>query len=259
MKLAGLARKLLAVWCTLAGWSTCHADTLTMSLKLDSNTSSFSNGVGGEFMGYSINGVPYKDQANVVQLQDNTFQTFCVEYNESFIEGRTLYAQINEYARFGSGGGTPDPFHPGMMYDLLDDRTAYLFTKFSLGELNNYSYTPGSSRVASAGHLQKAIWYLEQEVAFSSITVQAQQWVAEANAAVAAGGSWYGKGLGNVRVLNLWTDATHQDKYHKAQDQLVFLDLPQQAPPAVPLPSVALGGTGLFMALGLLRRAGRMG
>jgi len=62
-------------------------------------------------------------------------------------------------------------------------------------------------------------------------------------------------GIGNVRILNLWTDATHQDWDHRAQDQLVMVDAPPQI--ATPLPGVATGGLVLMggLALGKRRRA----
>ena len=37
---------------------------------------------------------------------------------------------------------------------------AYLYSQFAAGTLAGYDYTPGSGRVASAGNLQEAIWYL---------------------------------------------------------------------------------------------------
>jgi len=231
------------------------ADTLDITLKLAYDPSHFSNNDGGEFKAYSISGgLPFANQAANVQLAANTFQTFCVEYSEEFNDSQTLYAQINTASRFGGAGGAmPDPAHPGMTFDPLDARTAFLYTKFSHGNLAGYNYTSGAGRSATAGQLQKAIWYLEQEIpSLDAGDTLALSWVSLANTAVAVGGEWDGMGIGNVRILNLWTDATHQDWDHRAQDQLVILDAPPQI--ATPLPGVATGGLALMGGLVLGRR-----
>jgi len=90
--------------------------------------------------------------------------------------------------------------------------------------------------------LQNAIHYIEAESTTSN------SYVALADTAVAEGGEWYGMGLGNVRVMTLWTTLKDPSCYSGyAQDQLILVN-------AVPEPgTLALAGIGMALA-GRLRR-----
>lgn len=158
--------------------------------------------------------------ANLSQSGLQNFRTFCVERRQT--------------ADFDSNGfrvsGLSDRTSTG---NQISAQTAYLYTRFMEGTLTGYD---GSA--ASAKDLQKAIWYLEGEA--NSVGGLAEGWVAEANAAVAVGGSWYqqfGNGLGgydglnflgNVRVMQL-EYATARGGFGQgadAQDQLVLVPAP---------------------------------
>ncbi|MBI5863620.1 MAG: hypothetical protein HZB38_03745 [Planctomycetes bacterium] len=181
---------------------------------------------------------------NLTQTSLADFRTFCVERRS--------------YMDFDSRGfnvvGVTDRAMP--QNDQISAQTAYLYSQFRAGTLSNYSY--GGSRTASADELQEAIWRLEGEL--SGANGQAAAWIAEANAAVATGGSWYdqwGNGaggydglnfLGNVRVLNLTWGSSRNGHYagENAQDQLTLIPAPGAA---------LLGAIGLALLRSLKRRA----
>jgi hypothetical protein len=208
------------------------ADTLTASIYLTNNTGptgySYSNG--GEFQAYNIVGLTVAPEA--AAILSGTAQVFCVEYNEEFSPGNQYWVQLDDGAKFD---GVPNGFNS------LTPQAAYLFHRFWTGDLANdahpYDYAPGAGREASAGDLQLALWHLQNEANIPAMTAGAQAWYDEANSVVAAH-QW--SGIGNVRVLHLWTDATDQDFAHRAQDQLV--EIPTPPVPSAPLPSTPLAG-----------------
>lgn len=164
------------------------------------------------------------------------FLTFCVERNEHIAAGHTYDAEINTVADHGGiSGGRPDP---------LDARTAFLYTMFTNGRLDEElagsgvvsTFEYGTAQSGQA--IQDAIWFIEGEL--FSVGSAAQELVALASDAVDRGGSWYGKGIGNVRILNL----TVPGSGGAGQDQLVMIPLP--------IPAV-LGLVGL-LGIGLVSR-----
>lgn len=119
----------------------------------------------------------------------------------------------------------------------LSAQTAYLYTQFRNGDLDQYEYGLGSSdRAETASELQEAIWYLEGQT--DSVDGLAAQWVNDANRAVDLGGSWYaqwgnGQGgydgmsfLGNIRVLNLRNEAHGSILEGSGADVLTMIPAP---------------------------------
>jgi hypothetical protein len=180
------------------------------------------SGNGGEFTlrsdggpGLLLSNSAYAAVARGVGGYAESFQTFCVETGEYVAEPMNITVSTTAVAG-GPGshavyGGTP-------LGDDLDARTAYLYTKFAQGTLAGYNYTAGVGRVASADALQQAIWYIEGEGGSNNA------FVALANDATTGGGStdeWVGKGIGDVRVLNMYTLGGGL-----AQDQLYLIPAP---------------------------------
>ncbi len=159
------------------------------------------------------------------------FLTFCVERNEYIRNNRTYDATINTFANNGGiSGGTPDP---------LDERTAFLYTSFIKGTLSQQLSDFGADSVftyqngASGAAIQDAIWYLEGEK--THVSDAAMDLVQLSEQEIQQGGSWFGNGIGLVRILNLSPEGTTGD----AQDQLTLIPLP------IP---VAMGLVGLIGA-----------
>ena len=156
----------------------------------------------------------------------SSFFSFCVEKLEYFAYNTNLYVQGITTATNNAPGTYPNTSDP------LSYQTAWLFTEYSN---NTYGQT---ATVNNA--MQQAFWYLEDELPQSSLNSLAQTYVSAANAAVVNGYTGYG----NVRVLNVYSNATYTGN---AQDQLVILN-------AVPEPesyALLLAGLGL---LGLVVR-----
>jgi hypothetical protein len=83
------------------------------------------------------------------------FQTFCIEYNEEFMPGTSYDVGISDRAKWGGqqpAGGDP-----------LSIGTAWLYSQFAKGTLSGYTYGYGGGRTMTAGTLQQAIWWLEDE------------------------------------------------------------------------------------------------
>lgn len=158
--------------------------------------------------------------ANLSQSAASNFRTFCVERSRTvdFDAGGFRVSNLSDRT---SGG------------QQISAQTAYLYTQAMEGNLAGFD---GSAR--SAKELQKAIWALEGQS--NSVSGMSADWVAQANAAVAVGGSWYnqwGNGLGgydglnflgNIRVMQL-EYATARGGFgmgFDAQDQLVMVPVP---------------------------------
>jgi hypothetical protein len=215
------------------------ADTLPWSIQLTNNTGAqgYSSGNGGEFQLYGIQSADATQLTLATQASSvtaSTFQVFCVEYNEEFYPGGRYWVQLDVETRFDKPN--PNGFSP------LTPQAAYLFDRFWNRNLDNYDFNDlGAQREVSAQALQLALWYLQGEDNYGAPgpNALAQAWIQEATNAVTSH-QW--SGIGNVRVLHLWTDSTDQDPAHAAQDQLVEIPTPPGAPPPAPLPSTLLGG-----------------
>ncbi len=190
------------------------------------------SGNGGEFDAVlqQFNGTGY-DPTSV------TWSTFCLEVDEHFYYGQLLkVAGISDTAY--SGGSNTNSGDP------ISYATAWLYTQMSTGNLvglnaagTGVSGSYNDNHIANATHLQKAIWYLEEE----SLGVYNKY----VDLALAAG--W--TSIGDVRVLNLQRYSNGQ--LINAQDQLVLLNPPETLPPPVPEPSTfALLGIGSIALAG---------
>lgn len=146
----------------------------------------YSSGSGGEFQSY-LTGAAFTPTS----LTGNGVETFCIEKSEQFQPGATYNFTI-ETAAMGGGGGAVAGQDP------LDERSAYLYDLFITGNLPGYDYSNGSGlRQANAGSLQNAFWYIEQEVGTLD-SADAVNWYNLSAAGI-------GQGLGNVRVLHIFT------------------------------------------------------
>lgn len=194
-------------------------------------------GSGGEFT-LRKDGTPdwlsnaaYADVAKNQGGKEDSFQTFCVEADEYIASPLDIWvstANVN--------GGTPGS-HAWLGGkntnggDDLDPRTAYLYTKFATGTLAyDYSNT-GVGRSVDAGALQNAIWNIEGEGGAHNSFVDL------ADTAVAYGGEWYLKGIGDVRVIQTNRGGSY------GQDQLYLVP----APAAIGLGVLGLGLIGWYM------------
>ncbi|HYE60663.1 MAG TPA: VPLPA-CTERM sorting domain-containing protein [Phycisphaerales bacterium] len=167
------------------------------------------------------------------------FETFCLEDFENLPFEVTNYkadintetvAQASAYAGGNHGG----------FNDALDPRTAYLYHHFLAGTLATpYDYVNEANRIDDANAMQTAIWFIEQERT-DALSGKALALFNEADAAVTSG-AWVG--LGNVRVLNIYTNTARAD-YQDVIVELVTIPLPTGA---------AMAGVGLA-GLGLVRR-----
>jgi hypothetical protein len=165
----------------------------------------------------------------------SVISTFCMEAHEYFTPGQSYYAVINTRAVKGGQDWNNGIYGHGPRHnvysDPIDERTAYLYTMFSQGD----------SRFANQSMLQQAIHYIEAE------STNRNSYVSLAEQAVAQGGEWYGKGIGNVRVMNLWERFDGQNYCGASQDQLFMIN-PVPAPGALILGSIGM------MFVGYLRR-----
>lgn len=116
---------------------------------------------GGEFYIYLKDGYTkplyYSPAAMATKNDKIGFESFCLERGESISVPGTYNYTINTKAINGGVGPDGDPISAG---------TAYLYSQFAKGVLLDYNYadTAGSGRADSAKLLQKAIWYLEDEI-----------------------------------------------------------------------------------------------
>ncbi len=149
-----------------------------------------------------------------IYTQGQSFESFCMEKNEFFHPGNTYAATISTVAKYNDYN-TDYGYDPVAGGDPLDARTAFLYTQF----INN-SFAASYLTSGWEQQLQDAIHYIEQDR-----NDQANNpFVILANAAVAPGGVWYGKGIGDVRVLNVWNkDAVGASH---VQDQLITVPEP---------------------------------
>ncbi|MEP0842393.1 MAG: hypothetical protein HRF43_06745 [Phycisphaerae bacterium] len=183
------------------------ADYSGGTMNMGKQVGYYGPGFAGEFTMYPNASDPYLSNAAYAaatknQGVANSFQTFCLELTEHAdtpVDINVNERFINEADGSPAGAGSHAVLGSKPFGDNLDQRTAYLYTKFAQGTLAGYDYTPGAGRGASAASLQLAIWVIEEEIPSTSDAL-ALAFIADANNAVASG-AWSGIGL--VRVLNL--------------------------------------------------------
>jgi hypothetical protein len=177
-----------------------------------------------------------------------SFQTFCLEKFEYFgSHTQNLYVKSVSTATQNATGGDSNATKVSggaAGSDSLSAQTAYLFTQF----YSNQAAYAGTQSLANS--MQRAVWFLEGELAGSDLRAynsdsNATAWVTAANTAVSSG-AW--SGLGNVRVLNLYTNAAYTSH---SQDQLYMVT-------AVPEPqtyALMLAGLGLIGTIARRRKS----
>jgi hypothetical protein len=200
------------------------ADLLTTQIKV---TDGPGYGNGGAFWVEVLQGSVWKFG------KGDKFLTFCVENDEYFYPGSSYWVKIDTAAvKGGSGGPEPDP---------LDPVTAALYQKWLASE--------DMTNADTATKYQLAIWKVEQEAVYDSITHN--QWEDGKGNALDIAYSAYTEavidtligtvgspsGIGGVRVMTLWAN---NDATGYQQDLLVV-----PVPAAVLLGILGLGFAGL--------------
>lgn len=148
---------LLFVGLTIAPTAFAYDVTITQN--------SWSYGNGGEFTIASatdLGGVSAAYNAlNQTGWWDGTtfkFESFCLEKDEYFTPGSTYPATISPNNTAMNGGNDTN------FGDQISLGTAWLYERFAAGTLSGYDYSNTAARKLDAGELQKAIWYLEEEI-----------------------------------------------------------------------------------------------
>jgi len=185
------------------------------TIKSGENWGPYQSGNGGEFTLYPSSGALVKtsyfsDQTKNFDngsFSSGTFQTFCLEAGELIYPQKTYTAFVSRNAINGGVGPQGDPISIG---------TAYLYSQFAAGTLEDYSYEEAGRKVSAAA-LQNAIWWLEGEGGSRNLFVlYAETMLSLDDTAVKADAN----GAYNVMVLNLYLNGS------KAQDMLTVVPEP---------------------------------
>lgn len=223
-------------------------------------------GTGGEFRVYGTTGYVGETglaaDAAYTGAQAGSWGTFCVELGEHIALGTPYNVTIAPWAIAGSipTGAGSGPGGAGT--DDLESQTAFLYNAFRKGTLDNYQaaaaggafgaaldamadaagtfhYAAGTDRRDDTKQLQGAIWRFEEGTKNGVSGAMVDFLIALADYHVAAGGDWAGKGIGNVRIMNLDEGGVLK------QSQLTIIPLPNAA---------GMGLAGLIGVLAIRRR-----
>jgi len=167
-----------------------------------------------------------------VQGTTNTFQTFCVERDETFQWSIPYEVTISDAAIFDGSPPTGS--------DPISKATAYLYRQFATGKLTGYDYDLTGDRADKAEDLQKAIWTLEDDLNNGEIA----GWIRDALAAEFSEETHWkedANGAYGVKVMNLWDVGFAGVEGHQRQDMLVLVPTPA----AVLLALLGLGSAGM--------------
>ncbi len=218
---------------------------LTTTLELSSTGYRDPNSVGGKnFTAFVAGGNNYlgnysskaKTTATVNGSTQTGFETFCVEFNQTFNPNTAYNTVVNPEIL---SGGAPVPVKVG---------TAYLYSQFAQGTLQgwtgssyiNYNYTAGSGREMAADELQDAIWYLQGQISngYEAKSSELYQFNAATDPFLLLVNKLFGSTVANesdltygnsfgVLVLNLTSQQNGSTVYN--QDQLVYCPVPEPA------------------------------
>lgn len=211
------------------------ADTVTLS------QGSYSYSVGGEFT--AVTSANFLGNGYVSSTEVNSgFQTFCIETGVDFSPGTQYYYSLGQTAQPLSSGGSGSGLN-------LTAGAAYLYYEFATGQLVGYDYINPSARLADAGLLQAAIWYLQGGQTYGGYVNPSISDDPFYDLAIANANSSY---LSYVDVLEMWVDSGDTVA---AQNQLVLTGTGPTPSPSVPdggMTIVLLGGA--LVGLQTLRR-----
>jgi hypothetical protein len=181
---------------------------------LNFSASTYQNGNGGEF--------------NAVTTGLGSFATFCLETGEYIGQppsGPYTYTINTGAVAGGPGAYATDP-NTGLPMDNVSIGTAWLFSQFSAGTLTldtGLGSYFDANRLANAGELQQAIWFLgdEPEGQYNGYVTLAQTALGNLTLAQVEADS---NGAYGVAALNLF-----DSNGNLAQDQLVVVPEPTAA------------------------------
>lgn len=224
-----------------------------MTTTLDLSPSGYRdpNTQGGEFTAIVTGGANnfvanYNSKATATVGGTTGFETFCIEISASFNPGNTYNTSVSPVMVTGPGTTA-----------FISVGTAYLYSQFAQGKLNNFTYSSsGTGRELSGDQLQDAIWYLQGEIGANgnsltsdslyTFSASTDPFVTMVNTMFGASTALesdlvYGNIFG-VQALNLTsTDQNGKTVYN--QDQLVYCPVPE--------PSTLAAGAALLLPLGL--------
>jgi len=179
-----------------------------------------------------------------------TFLTFCIEFNEHVVYGKTYDYALSQRAYNGgvAGADTAPPYG-----DPVSDATKWLYYMAVSGGyapvLQDASVGGASVNLLRSGvYFQNAIWYLEEErqktdIASADRTVSLNLATRAVNVMAAAGG-WAAyraaNNLGEVWAMNVTVVGTGAP----VQDQLVYIPTPEPGTLALTLAGVAILAVG---------------
>jgi len=213
---------------SLAGTLALSSVQAQVQVTLYQDTSNYSYGESGEFnaapnnsllaLNPTLAGYQSGVTSGLTSFGSANFQTFCLETSEFFSPGNAYNVAVSDKIMYNAGQFLPNG-------EPLTLGTAWLYSEFAAGTLSGYNYTQGGGRIATAGNLQQAIWYLQGEVGslvnggadgtYFYNTAQTALSALSENISDPANGAY------GVVALNL-TDGSNND-----QDQLMIVPAPE--------------------------------